>query len=101
MTTEWLTLATDDIVQKYSPELKELLKSQKSKMKKLIANNCIQYKGQDNWDILPISGYNSTTYRVNFNGEWSCNCQYNALYGNKCSHIGAVQLWLMRRANKL
>jgi len=101
MTTEWLTMALDDIVQKYSVELREILKSQKEKMKKFIEHDCIEYIGHDKWNVLPIPNYNKNTYRVVFDGEWDCNCQWRTLNGLKCSHIGAVQMWLMRKGNKL
>ena len=92
----------DEVVQKYDIDLRMLLKSQKSKMKRFVKEGCIEYLGNDTWKVHPIKGYNKNTYTVTFrNGVWDCNCQYRSLKGELCSHIGAVQLWIMRRARGL
>lgn len=98
---EWTEMELNEIVQYYDVDLRQLLKSQKSKMKRFIRENCIEYIGRNIWIVKPIKGYNKTTYTITFDEfkGWDCNCQFKSLEGIECSHIGAVKLWLLRKAN--
>lgn len=58
--------------------------------------------------VLPIKGYNKTTYIINNRGDnhFECNCQfYNKVSSSwehpTCSHIEAVKIWLeIKRYNE-
>lgn len=62
----------------------QLSKARKFNKLKLIKPDFNCYK------ILPIPGYNKTTYVVSNN---QCNCQYNVKSGQPCSHLMAVALF--------
>ena len=48
---------------------------------------------QGTYIILPIEGYNKTTYLVDANAE-SCTCQFNVRANKLCSHIMGVFLYI-------
>ena len=76
---------------------KTLSGSQKSKALKFNRNNLIKPDGKGSFQVLPIEGYNTTTYTVDYNGGWKCNCQWHCKNNADCSHILAVMLYLKRR----
>lgn len=76
------------------------------KAKILLEEDCIKKVDRNEWKILPVEGYNKTTYKVVFNGrDLTCNCQgYNSKLkrGDKgiCSHtIGVEQFEYMEGFN--
>lgn len=80
---------------KYSEELKGSILS---KAKKFVRLNRVQRTGHKHFAVLPIIGYNSSTYEVNFHEDyWTCNCQANRINNKICSHIIAVSLYLKTR----
>lgn len=63
----------------------------------ILLRNCIQKLGDTQWNVLPIKGYNSTTYNIiSVEGDFQCNCQgfkskqKTDGFGS-CSHILAVK----------
>lgn len=67
---------------------------------KFLDMGLVQNISSGNWKVrkvLPIEGYNSTTYTVRYmstGGVWygGCNCQCSVTKGKKCSHMLAVML---------
>lgn len=71
-------------------------KAMVTKAKKLVDMNLVKPVSDNKWDILPIKGYNSTTYRVTkaqFADSYECNCQGYSKYGDRCSHTVAVKFY--------
>jgi hypothetical protein len=60
------------------------------KAKKFLEFNCVEKVNQEEWTMLPIQGYNTTTYKIKLVGDQLvCNCQ--GFKTNKyCSHCLAV-----------
>ena len=53
------------------------------------------------YHILPIKGYNKSTYTINIHlGNYKCNCQYSIKTGKPCSHILAVSLFKRQQEEK-
>jgi len=72
-----------------------------TKAKKFNELGLVKYNSESkDWSILPIPGYNKTTYTVfGTQGHFVCNCQfYNTVSKHwehpTCSHIQAVKFWL-------
>lgn len=72
-----------------------------AKAKKLNELNLVKYDTYTHEGyILPIKGYNKTTYKVTTDGyNYACNCQfYNTVSKNwlkpSCSHIQALKFYL-------
>jgi len=86
---------------KWDVVLKELKGgNQLSKARKFNKLNRIaECEHQDIFYILPIEGYNKTTYKVNIKHE-KCNCQYNVRNNKPCSHIMAVLLYQRQQEEK-
>jgi hypothetical protein len=86
---------------KWDIMLKELKGgNQLSKARKLNKLKCIaKCDHPDLFYILPIKGYNKTTYKVNIKHE-KCNCQYNVRNKKPCSHILAVHLYQRQQEEK-
>lgn len=89
-------------VQFYSEHAKALEYSQRHKVEEFLENDCIQYAGDGIYVCKPIKGYNKTVYQLtkNESGEFTCTCQYNALYGRFCSHLGALYEYFKRQDKK-
>lgn len=91
-------------IQRWDKFLRRLKHPCRKKILTLLEMNLIEGDGiAGKWKILPIPGYNITTYEVNysrFSGWWDCNCQGFATKG-KCAHILAVKLWLKQRGETL
>jgi len=65
--------------------------NQATKAKKFIELDLVKKINENTWQVSPIKGYNKTTYTINENEEYSCNCQFNKKNGLLCSHIMAVK----------
>lgn len=95
----------ENMVQYYDVVTRKLKKSQKSKVMKFIANDCVEELKNGKFLVHPIEGYNKTTYTVDIFKK-DCNCQHatnQKKYGVKdvtCSHIFAVIQFLRRRKNR-
>lgn len=86
-------------IQHYDEKLKELKYPQRHKVIKILENNCIREISKNEWNCLPIKGYNTRTYKivVRPDGEYECNCQgcQTLIRANEepnCSHIMAVKM---------
>jgi len=88
-------------VQYYDAILEKLQYPQASKIKKIIANGCLQRMSDDIWVCNPIFGYNVTAYtlRRNYAGAFKCNCQGHNKRGY-CSHSNALNILLERPAGQ-
>lgn len=66
---------------------------QEDKARRLVREHKVVAICPNRYNVLPIEGYNKTTYEVNVgpDGE-SCTCQYNTTKGKRCSHIMAVRM---------
>jgi len=74
--------------------------NQLSKARKFNKLKCIAACDHpDIFYILPIEGYNKTTYKVNIK-HGKCNCQYNVRTLKPCSHIMAVLLYQRQQEEK-
>ena len=74
-----------------------LVGSQKAKALKFNRLKRIIPNFDGTFKVLPISGYNKTTYdlKKDETGGWHCNCQYAVKNPDKeCSHIIALALYL-------
>jgi hypothetical protein len=83
-------------IQFYDVHTKKLEKSYKHKVRKFLEFDCIKKVDYSQFDVRPIQGYNSTTYKVTNNAcLWACNCQgYVKRKTGTCSHIEAVKMWI-------
>ena len=80
---------TPQNVQYWSHHTQEFLKSQVSKAKKFVENNCSEYVGENLFRCSNIPGYNVRVYTIKKNPEtkeFECNCQAGR-EGGQCSHI--------------
>lgn len=70
--------------------------SQDKKALKLFQLGCVKPRLNyiNQWLIAPIKGYNTSTYFVQKDKEWSCNCQWWNKNHAECSHIKAVKIFL-------
>ena len=86
---------------KWDVVLKELKGgNQLSKARKFNKLKCVaKCDHPDIFYILPIEGYNKTTYTVNIEQQ-KCNCQYNVRSEKPCSHIMAVLLYQEQQEEK-
>ena len=87
------------IIQGYNPVVGSLTRSQKHKVKEILARDCIERAGRFSFIIKPIEGYNKTTYRVYKDfawSKWKCNCQFYTQTGRECAHIAAVREFIKR-----
>jgi hypothetical protein len=81
----------------FNAETGKLEGDQASKARKLVSLGLVRRaEFKDTFDILPIEGYNTTTYVVSRDGiGWSCTCQW-ARKGRTCSHQLAVELFIKK-----
>jgi len=86
----------------WSPEYKELKGEYPnicSKAKKFLQEDRVrEFEGY--FLVLPISGYNKTTYKVKINPD-ECNCQFFNKTGKTCSHILAVKMYMRLKKNEI
>jgi len=93
---------TEDCVNYYDAVTRILKKTQKEKALKFLENDCVEEVKNGVFKVLPIEGYNKTTYMVNI-FERDCNCQHATNQKNinviniSCSHIYAVIQYLRRK----
>jgi len=74
--------------------------NQLSKARKINKLKLIE-QGINCYYILPIKGYNKSTYTINIQLEdYECNCQYSIKTGKLCSHILAVLLFKNQKEEK-
>src|SRR3990172_4774590 len=75
--------------------------TQTQKAQKFVAQGCVRLVEEGKWDVGPLKGYNSRTYRVQVRQVWRgrriekefvCNCQWAAQGRGPCSHQMAVVL---------
>ena len=79
----------------YDAERQKLNGSITSKARKFNKLKCIKDVGifpEQIYDVLPIQGYNSTAYKVDWHGK-KCTCQASVREEKTCSHILAVSLF--------
>lgn len=90
------------IVCKYDSARKELKGSILTKARRFCREGCVRpVRGKEGiFKVLPIRGYNMTTYDVNIFLD-ECNCQSNQLHGKICSHLVACYLWDKLRSSNL
>ena len=82
-----------ETIQKYDFKVKALEKSVNYKVKKLLELGLIKKESYGVYIVLPIPGYNRTTYTIRQNfTELICNCQG---FGKRkyCSHTKAVMIY--------
>ena len=85
----------------YDRYLEELKGSVISKARKFNRLNLVKRTGENSFAVLPIPGYNSSTYTVTFEDETgTCNCQANRINNRVCSHMMAVSLFIKTRENE-
>ena len=90
----------DENVMSWNPWLKKLTNSMVNKAFKFIQHHCIEYHGNNTWNVKPIPTYNSSTYIVtNKKSNFECNCQGFQTKLKKsdqepyCSHIIAIKIF--------
>lgn len=88
---------TPRVVQFYCHHMKELMQSQKHKVRKFLENDCIEYDPKRKIYLChPIPGYNTRTYELVKTGfvegpcEWECNCQFYQRNKQMCSHMATL-----------
>lgn len=93
--------AVEQVICRWDAATGELKGSQLSKARKFNHDHCIDFQGNGTFLVRPIQGYNHTTYTVLFTPDGcQCDCQYSKRYGNTCSHIMAVGLFIQNSLNK-
>lgn len=104
ITFEKPTELTPKTVCKWYSDKRELAGSQRFKAVKFLEFDCVESinKEQTVFLVKPITGYNSTTYRVVVSPfDQDCSCQWYNKQKLQCSHILAVKLWkFMKKWNK-
>lgn len=78
----------------WDAEQKRLHGNQEYKARRFVELNLVKTTEFSSiFKILPIEGYNSTTYTIEEHaGVYRCNCQFGAS-GKTCSHVLAVELF--------
>jgi len=83
----------DAAIQRYNKDTKALEQPLSYKVRRLLYLGCIKKLASGVYIVLPIPGYNRTTYTIRQNfTELICNCQG---FGKRkyCSHIKAVMIY--------
>jgi len=84
----------DDELCYYDHLREEIVGSMISKARRFNKEKCVIEFKPGIYEILPIEGYNTRTYTVEYDGDCStCNCQHYVKNGTACSHIAAVALY--------
>ncbi len=81
---------TVDNIQYWCHHTQQFAKTQISKAKKFVENNCYEYNGDGFFLCNPIEGYNIRTYTIRKNketDEFDCNCQKGMEGSGMCSHV--------------
>lgn len=82
-----------ETIQKYNPSVKSFEQSANYKVKKLLEMGLVSKVTDGVYSVLPIPGYNITTYTIKEHfGQLICNCQMGRK-GRECSHVRAVRIY--------
>jgi len=65
----------------------------KDKARAFVQKGLVSKSSKYEYSVLPIKGYNKTTYTISTRGDYSCNCQFYVKTGRYCSHCLAVMLY--------
>jgi len=80
-------------IQSYDSATRGFAQPVSYKVKKLLELGRISCLGEARYQVLPIPGYNYTTYNVKEQmGKLMCTCQ-KGRKGLECSHIVAVRIY--------
>ena len=83
----------EEPIQHYDHTTKSLQQPENYKVRKLLELGLVKKIVDGLYEILPIPGYNISTYTVKEQmGRLSCNCQAGRK-GRDCSHVRAVRIF--------